>query len=267
MSRKTVLWALAATASAALFIVVVHVVAQTPPAKEAGSPSDIGPVNDFAEIQVNIRASDEEWKVIGPKLRAVMAAYAAVEAGIEQTSTGAAGDQPGFVPSGPGGPGGPGGPPGGPGNDSFAGPSESNSFGPGGRGPGNPMRAGRDEFGRSGTGLDFPPGPGGFPPWGGPPGAGGPRPSGAPAGIGGPPPLGGPPGFAGPGNAVIQKLMELRSALADPNATSEQLKDKMTAVREARRKARAKLAAARKDLLELLTPDQEAVLVSLDYID
>jgi hypothetical protein len=61
--------------------------------------------------------------------------------------------------------------------------------------------------------------------------------------------------------------MELRTALADPNTTSEQLKEKTTAVREARRKAKAELAAARKDLLELLTLDQEAILVSLDYLD
>jgi Spy/CpxP family protein refolding chaperone len=65
----------------------------------------------------------------------------------------------------------------------------------------------------------------------------------------------------------MQKLVELRTVLADPNTTSEQFKEKTTAVREARRKAGAELAAARNDLLELLTPDQEAVLVSLDYLD
>jgi hypothetical protein len=41
----------------------------------------------------------------------------------------------------------------------------------------------------------------------------------------------------------------------------------MTAVRSARQKARIDLAAARKDLLQLLTLDQEATLVSLDYLD
>ncbi len=66
---------------------------------------------------------------------------------------------------------------------------------------------------------------------------------------------------------MTQKLSELRTALADPNATSEQLKDKLGAVRSARQKAEAELAAARKDLLELLTPDQEAILVSLNYLD
>ncbi len=65
----------------------------------------------------------------------------------------------------------------------------------------------------------------------------------------------------------MQKLIDLRTTLADPNATPEQLKEKMAAVRDARQKARAELAAARKDLLELLTPDQEAMLVSLDCLD
>jgi len=55
--------------------------------------------------------------------------------------------------------------------------------------------------------------------------------------------------------------------LADPNTASEQLKEKIDAVRDARLKAKAELAAAREDLRELLTPDQEAVLVSLDYLD
>jgi outer membrane murein-binding lipoprotein Lpp len=81
------------------------------------------------------------------------------------------------------------------------------------------------------------------------------------------PSFGGPPGFGGPGGAVTQKLAELRTALADPNTTSEQLKEKIGAVRSAREKAKAELAAARQDLLELLTPDQEAMLVSLDCLD
>jgi outer membrane murein-binding lipoprotein Lpp len=74
--------------------------------------------------------------------------------------------------------------------------------------------------------------------------------------------------MGGPGgNAVMQKLVELRTALADPNATSEQFKEKTAAVRSARQKAKTELAAARKDLLQLLTLDQEAMLVSLGYLD
>jgi hypothetical protein len=55
--------------------------------------------------------------------------------------------------------------------------------------------------------------------------------------------------------------------LADDKTTPEQLKDKVTAVRTARHKAGDKLQAAQKELLELLTPDQEAVLLGLGYID
>jgi outer membrane murein-binding lipoprotein Lpp len=68
-------------------------------------------------------------------------------------------------------------------------------------------------------------------------------------------------------SAVMQKLVELRTTLADPNAPTEQFKEKVAAVRGARQKAKAELAAARKDLLQLLTLDQEATLVSLGYLD
>ncbi len=74
--------------------------------------------------------------------------------------------------------------------------------------------------------------------------------------------------MGGPGgNAVMQKLVELRTALADPNATAEQFKEKIAAVRSVRQKAKADLVAARKDLLQLLTLDQEATLVGLGYLD
>ena len=212
------------------------------------------------EIQAKIRASDEEWKVIGPRLRRLMVAYTTAEVSFDEStmsttgeasqtrSTAFEGPDPGFAPLGRGGPGGPGEP----GGDSFASPGDGGPFGRGGPGPGG--------FGRGGLGPDgFGPGPGGF-------GRGGRGPGGF--GRGGPGPGGGPPGFGGPGgNAVTQKLTELRTALADPNSTSEQLQEKLGAVRDARLKAKAELAAARKDLLELLTPDQEAVLVSLDYLD
>ena len=65
----------------------------------------------------------------------------------------------------------------------------------------------------------------------------------------------------------MQKLVELRTALADPNTTAEPLREKISAVRAARRKATAELATVRQDLLPLLTLDQEAVLVSLDYLE
>ena len=213
-----------------------------------------------------------------------MMAYAAAETGFAESIFGGT-DDPGFAPPGWGGgspiarnrdwepgPGGPGGESGGPGQDSFAGPGDGGPFGRGGPGPGGFDRGGPapggfgrgvpggEGFGPGGPGPgEFGPGPDGF-------GRGGRGPGGF--GRGGPGPGGGPPGFGGPGgNAVTQKLVELRTALADPNTTSEQLKEKISAVRDARQKAKAELAAARKDLLGLLTPDQEAVLVSLDYLD
>ncbi len=65
----------------------------------------------------------------------------------------------------------------------------------------------------------------------------------------------------------MQKLVELQTTLADPNTTVGQIKEKLATVREAHQKAQAELIAARKDLLELLTLDQEAALVSLGYLD
>jgi hypothetical protein len=62
-------------------------------------------------------------------------------------------------------------------------------------------------------------------------------------------------------------MADLQTALADAKISPEQLQQKVAAVRLARQKARAKFEAAQKDLLELLAPDQEAVLVSLGYIE
>jgi hypothetical protein len=45
------------------------------------------------------------------------------------------------------------------------------------------------------------------------------------------------------------------------------VKEKVAAVRKARAKAEADLKTAQQELLELLTSDQEAVLVSLGYLD
>ncbi len=212
------------------------------------------------DIQAKIRASDEEWKVIGPKLRRLMLAYAAAETCFDELALDST-DDSGSAAPGRGGFGGPGGGPGGPGQDSFSNPGDGGPFGRGGPGPGGFGRGGPgpEGFGPGGPGPDgFGRGRGGF-------GRGGRGPGGF--GRGGPGP-GGPPGFGGPdGSAVTQKLTELRTALADPNTTSEQLKEKIGAVRDARLKAKTELAAARKDLLELLTPDQEAILVSLNYLD
>lgn len=73
--------------------------------------------------------------------------------------------------------------------------------------------------------------------------------------------------LGGAGSKVMEALMDLRTATADPNATAEQVKEKAAAVHAARQKARQDLVASQKDLLQLLTPDQEAVLVMLGYLD
>lgn len=65
----------------------------------------------------------------------------------------------------------------------------------------------------------------------------------------------------------MQALTDLLGAVTDAKTTPEQLQQKLAAVRAARQKARADLAAAQKDLLELLTADQEAVLVDLGFLD
>jgi hypothetical protein len=91
-----------------------------------------------------------------------------------------------------------------------------------------------------------------------------------PGGPGGEP--GGPPGFGGPGgfgrdSAISKAMSDLLAAAADAKAPPDELKNKLAAVRAARQKARDNLEAAKKDLLELLSPDQEAVLVALGYLE
>jgi hypothetical protein len=93
-------------------------------------------------------------------------------------------------------------------------------------------------------------------------GRGGP---GGPGGQGGP---GGGRGF-GPGgqpNAVQEKVQAVNAAV-EANANDQELKQKMTAAREARNKAREDLAKARKDLIEVLTTRQEAILFGMGIVE
>lgn len=183
------------------------------------------------DLRSQLRSTDEEWKVIGPKIRRFVLARQIVEG---LTSGGGSGFERGPRGSFRGRP------PGGPSGGSFSGPSsfENDSFRP-------------------------PPGEG---PPGGPGGGEGPRP------FGGPPPgdLGSPElsslrgGDFGP---VIQAQADLKIALGDPQADPDSLRGKLAALRQARQNARPALAALRKDLVELLTLDQEAALVSLGYLD
>lgn len=88
-------------------------------------------------------------------------------------------------------------------------------------------------------------------------GAGGGR--GGRGGAGGAAPGG---GAGGATSAVAQAMADLRTTLDNPAAPAEQITMKLTALRDARAKAAANLAAARKEVKDLLTTRQEAVLVA-----
>jgi hypothetical protein len=92
-------------------------------------------------------------------------------------------------------------------------------------------------------------------------------------GRGGP---GGPGGQGGPGagadatrqqSDVELKAAELAKVVGDKDAQAPQIKAALEAYRAARAKARESLESAQKELKELLTPRQEAVLVSYGMLD
>jgi peptidoglycan hydrolase CwlO-like protein len=60
---------------------------------------------------------------------------------------------------------------------------------------------------------------------------------------------------------------ELRKAVDDKAATAEDINKKLTALREAREKAKNELTTAQKELRELLSARQEAILVSSGLLD
>ncbi len=68
-------------------------------------------------------------------------------------------------------------------------------------------------------------------------------------------------------SAVATASRDLRTALENKDASEDQIKVKLTAFREARDKSRAELAAAQKELKEILMPRQEAVLVQYGMIE
>ena len=248
LTRRT----LVASVSSALFLsaALFAQTAPTPARRASGaSPQTAAtPNTGIDSVKTQIKATDEEWNVIGPKLQAVVTARQTVMT--YATAGGGAGAPfggggPGFL--GRGGPGGPGGF----GRDSLDGPG----------GPGGP-------FGRGGA--DLPPGvdPATF--FGGRGGRGGP--GGPPAGFD-PAALPGnnagaaPPAMGGGANAITAALDELKTTLANSASTPEQVKAKLATVRAERKKAESNFAAAQKALLLLITPAQEVTLVSLGYLD
>ncbi|HLX60371.1 MAG TPA: hypothetical protein VKX17_03720 [Planctomycetota bacterium] len=65
---------------------------------------------------------------------------------------------------------------------------------------------------------------------------------------------------AGP-SEVMQKTRELSAAIADTASKPEDIQEKLTALRTAKKKAKDELADAQKDLMEMLTARQEGVLL------
>ena len=60
--------------------------------------------------------------------------------------------------------------------------------------------------------------------------------------------------------------MDLQRTIGDSNATEQQVREQVTIV-PPRQKAKLEAQAAQKDLLRVLTFDQEAILVSLGVIE
>jgi len=94
-------------------------------------------------------------------------------------------------------------------------------------------------------------------------------------GPGGGPPGGGPGGTPG-GNStsgqqnqspIAKASNDLRTALEDKSVSAEEIGKKLTALRDARTKAKDELNSAQKELRELLTQRQEAILVMRQILD
>jgi len=95
----------------------------------------------------------------------------------------------------------------------------------------------------------------------GPGGGGGGGNAGGNAGGGG----GGDRGGRGRGGS--EESQALRTALESESTSPDDIKAKLAAVREQRKKAAAELAAARAELLKVVTVRQEAVLVSMGMLE
>jgi hypothetical protein len=68
-------------------------------------------------------------------------------------------------------------------------------------------------------------------------------------------------------SAVSKAAAELRAAIEDKSTSADDITKKLAAYREAREKSRADRAAAQKELREVLSARQEAVLVSSGLLD
>jgi len=71
----------------------------------------------------------------------------------------------------------------------------------------------------------------------------------------------------GRGRGGSEESQALRTALERESTSPDDIKAKLAAVREQRKKAAAELAAARAELLKVVTVRQEAVLVSMGMLE
>ena len=67
--------------------------------------------------------------------------------------------------------------------------------------------------------------------------------------------------------AVAKASAELRTALENKDTAADEIAKKLASLREARDKARADLLATQKELKEVLTQRQEAVLVTMGMLE
>jgi hypothetical protein len=82
--------------------------------------------------------------------------------------------------------------------------------------------------------------------------------------------MGGGRGFTNPfaSDSVMQrKLLALQEALDNKDMPAIEIKSRLAAVREEREKVRVELDKARKELIDLLTPRQEAVLFQMGILE
>jgi hypothetical protein len=184
-------------------------------------------LDEYAVLQASLRASDEEWSIIWPKLQEVVALRAAVQA------DGPSASGAGFT------------------RRMFNGPM-------GGTSMDAPTMAGRGRWGN--RPFDPSKAPGSAARVSAGSGLGGALTRGLARNWAN-------AVKTRQGNSVQMLLAELQTLLDDKSSSDKQLLDKLTAIRTARAKAARDLDAAQKDLKLLLTTDQLAVLVSLGYMD
>jgi hypothetical protein len=77
----------------------------------------------------------------------------------------------------------------------------------------------------------------------------------------------GPGGDSGSQSAAGTASQALRTTLENESASPEEIKAKLSAVRDARKKAQSELDAAREELRKVLTVRQEAALVSMGILE